>query len=475
MSIDQYLTYCLNKKLITKRDVIFLQNQLAALLGIEISKPFQFVKQLVHIDDILQNIVDEYCTETLPSLQECLKSKVMSLVMLSPSQIENQFYSITDAKAQTDYFYQYCKDVNYIKEKQVAKNIHYHYASDYGLVDITINCSKPEKDPKEIAMLKVSETTLSYPKCPLCIENEGFLGSISKADRSNHRMIAMDLNNESYFFQYSPYSYFEQHAILISEHHQDMVINEATFAKLIDFVDKYPHYFIGSNADLPIVGGSLLTHDHYQAGVYEFALNRAKSLYDFSIGTTKIEVLKWPMSCIKLTSCDAADVLKQANRIFKDWCSYTDLDNDIIAYTNDVRHNTVTPIVRKINGSYEIIIVLRNNRCNEAYPDGIFHPHPDKHHVKKENIGLIEVMGLAVLPERLLKVKASMLQAIQNNTPLDESLSAFEGMFNIAKNANNSDVAIDEQIAVVFMEVLKDCAVFKKEQELVNYVKGLFL
>lgn len=474
MVINEFLSYCLNKNLIVIRDVIFFQNQISALLDIEEVAPFEKVENIRHIDDILAAIATKYSTESMPSLQECLKSKVMSLVMARPSEIEQVFYGFEDAKDRTDYFYQYCKDVNYIKEKQVAKNIHYHYASEYGLVDITINCSKPEKDPKEIAMLKASESTSSFIKCPLCIENEGFIGNISKADRSNHRMITMPLNQESYYFQYSPYSYFEQHSILISEKHQDMVINADTFTKLIDFVDQYPHYFVGSNADLPIVGGSLLTHDHYQAGVHEFALNRACSIYDFSVGLTKVEVLKWPMSCIKLSSHDAKDVLVHVNRLFEDWCQFTDLDKDILSHTGELRHNTVTPIVRKVSGIYEVIIVLRNNRCNEAYPDGIFHPHPNKHHVKKENIGLIEVMGLAVLPERLLQVKACLLEVIQNNASLPQELEAFEDMLNMARMSDVPATTIDEQIAIVFMDVLKDCAVFKQEQDLIEYIKRVF-
>lgn len=471
MEFNEFLSYCIEKKILDQRDINYVCNSLMTYLCLDEPIYFQEVTVTKNIDQLLAEIIDKYFGND--TLFECQKSKLISLVMDKPSTIQSNFYSYDNPKMRTQYFYQYCKDVNYIKCTQLSLNEHYQYVCGYGRFDITINCAKPEKDPHEIALLKTLEKANKYPTCPLCIENEGYFGSVNQGDRANHRMIIMQLHDETYYFQYSPYSYFNEHAILISEKHKDMVINNHTFLKLLDFVDQYPHYFIGSNADLPIVGGSLLTHDHYQAGVFEFAINRATVLFGFYIGQTKIEVLNWPMSVIRLFSEDKQNLIENICKLYNHWCSYSNEQLNIVSSSENQRHNTVTPIARYNNG-YEMTIVLRNNRKSEQYPDGIFHPHKDKHHIKKENIGLIEVMGLAVLPERLIKTKRRLIQVIEGQKELPSDLVDFHSIYSIALQSQNPSKTIDEQIGSIFVDVLCDCAVFKQLEDLIDYVKGVY-
>ena len=341
-------------------------------------------------------------------------------------------------------------------------------------MDITINLSKPEKDPKDIAKAKLIKTS-GYPKCLLCKENVGFSGDFNRPARQNHRIIPLKLNGQDYYFQYSPYVYYNEHCIIFNKEHIPMVINENTFQHLLAFVEQFPHYMLGSNADLPIVGGSILTHDHFQGGCYEFPMDNAdviQTLTSESFPQSKIEILKWPLSTIRITSSNPQEIIDFASRTLKAWKHYSNPALDILSHTDDIPHNTITPIARMKNQQYQMDLVLRNNRTSQEYPDGIFHPHASLHHIKKENIGLIEVMGLAVLPARLKNELELLKDCLLQKKQISDypELQKHELWYNEIKEQypiqeDTVDDVLKTALTVKFVEVLEDAGVFKMNDE----------
>ena len=408
--ISELLDYATENLLIEKCDEIYAANRVMHLVGAESFEREDYVKH-DSLEKLLGDLLDfanekGKLTINTTTYRDILSADIMDIFTPIPSVLYNKYFSVynTDAKSATDYFYNLSKATNYIMTERINKNIIWKTkTAKYGNLDLTINLSKPEKDPREIAISKTAPNATGYPKCALCKENMGFEGNASKAPRANHRIIPVDLLDEKWYLQYSPYGYFNEHCILFHGEHKPMNVNRKTLERLIDFVEQYPHYIMGSNAGLPIVGGSILTHDHYQGGCYEFPISKRGYRYTFNIeGFEEVEIgiVDWIMSTIRLTSKNKTKLLEIADKIRLAWDNYNDEDNNILAYTN-APHNAITPIARVRNGRFELDLILRNNRTNEEYPYGIFHAHSEYHNVKKENIGLIEAMGLAVLPPRL--------------------------------------------------------------------------
>lgn len=475
--IQSLIQKATTRNLIEERDQIYVRNQLIALLKIiHWDESHEAID--VDIPDLLEDIV-EYAVETglirdLLDEKEIFSSKLMDIFMPRPSDLNRTFIEIYKENPQkaTSFFYELSKNSNYIQTKRIAKNISFQAETTYGELDITINLSKPEKDPKQIAMEKEMKVTDSnYPKCLLCMANEGYEGRIGYPARSNHRLIPMQLSEEQWFLQYSPYVYYNEHCILFSSEHRDMRISRETFSRLLSFVEQFPHYFAGSNADLPIVGGSILSHDHYQGGNYEFAMARAEEEYSFSLDAfpnVKAGTIKWPMSVIRLRGKNKEELTDAAEFILNEWASYSDPSVDILSHTEDKRHNTITPISRYKNNEFELDLVLRNNRANDQHPLGIFHPHEDVHHIKKENIGLIEVMGLAVLPARL----KSELEDVKNhllgidNKVIDHHVkwaSEISVRYGNEITSESVDAILREEVGQKFLRVLMDAGVFKRD------------
>jgi len=481
-ALEELVEQAILRELIHPEDEIYARNQIMDLLGLKdfpASKVPGSGSSVQDIPDLLDELVlfavRAGVIEDLLDEKEILSSKIMNVFMPKPSEVNREFYNQlkVSPKAATEYFYKLSRDSNYIQTKRISHNITYKTATAYGDLDITINLSKPEKDPKEIARQKELKTVSShYPKCQLCIENEGYAGRIGHPARSNHRMIRMELTDEPWFFQYSPYAYYNEHCIVLSGEHRDMAINKEAFERLLQFVGKFPHYFAGSNADLPIVGGSILSHDHYQGGNYEFAMAKAEDERQFTIDkfpALQASTVKWPMSVIRLRGHDREELVQASTFILEKWKAYSDPSVNIIAYTGDTRHNTITPIARMRNGNYEVDLVLRNNRTSEEHPLGIFHPHTDVHHIKKENIGLIEVMGLAVLPARL-KIELKEVEKYLLNEPntiedyhvtwADELKSCYQQHL----TAGNVSEIVQKEVGLIFLRVLEDAGVFKRDQ-----------
>jgi UDPglucose--hexose-1-phosphate uridylyltransferase len=466
--------------LIESEDRIYARNRLLSLLG------FDGFPQHVHeteegeIPDLVEKLVgyavENHMITDLLDEKEMLSSDIMNVFLPRPSDVNRTFYEHyeKDPEQATNYFYTFSQNSNYIQTKRIAKNIGYKVNTDYGELDITINLSKPEKDPKQIAAEKQKkQTEYPYPKCLLCIENEGYEGRIGHPARSNHRMVRMNLTNEEWLLQYSPYVYYNEHCIVLSSEHRDMKISKSTFTRLLEFVEKFPHYFIGSNADLPIVGGSILTHDHYQGGNYEFSMAKAKENHVFTLKefpNVHGAIVHWPMSVIRLRSKKREELVRASSLVLETWKNYSDPTVSIEAYTGDIPHNTVTPIARMRDGQFEIDLVLRNNRTTEDYPLGIFHPHEDVHHIKKENIGLIEVMGLAVLPSRLekeLKEVAQFLLGEQNDIATYHLHWAEEIKVKYKDQLTKENITevLQKAVGMKFLRVLEDAGVFKQDRE----------
>lgn len=470
--INKLITYSNQKGFLNTRDNDFIYNQLCYLLNVTADDSYTSINYDGHIDDLLDNIANEYKQFETNTERELFKSKVIGIILPRPSEIEKQFYKKSDESmvAATNYFYDLSKSVNYIKEREIAKNIEYKVDSKYGEIDITINLSKPEKTTKEIEALK-NATSSNWPKCFLCKEQEGLYGSLKNPDRSNHRVIKMDLNDKDWYFQYSPFSYFNEHSILLSGEHEDMAINRKTFSNLLEFVDKFDHYMIGSNADLPIVGGSMLTHDHYQTGNYEFGLFKTASKFEKEIDGVELHSLNWPLHTVKLIGDNKDDVLNVAELVLNEWQEYEDKENKIIKFTS-VRHNTITPIIRKQNGKYEVYLILRNNLTSEDHPTGIYHVDKVRHHIKQENIGLIEAMGLAVLPARL----KTELETIASSDSLPEELTLHKPLYDKMVESNCSDRKefLYNLVGSIFVQCLEDCGVFKyDETKYYEFIRGI--
>lgn len=474
--INELLSYGLERNLIVKRDVVYCLNSICYLLDVEVDFYFEKVDVENHIDDILTSLATSKLNDVTNTELELFKSKLIDCMIDKPSQVEAKFYDLynSDKEAATNYLYQFAKDVNYIKEKAIASNIVYTVDSKYGEIDITINLSKPEKSTKEIEMLKNSKSSI-FPKCFLCKEEEGLYGSMRNPDRSNHRIIEVELDNEDWYFQYSPYSYFNEHSIVLKGSHDDMKIDLSTFERLLEFTDKFPHYMIGSNADLPIVGGSMLTHDHYQTGRYEFPLFKADTKLIKELGNVTVSSVNWPMHTVKLKSSDRISILTAAASVLQSWISYEDTDNNIIAFSS-VRHNTITPIVRYVECKYEMFLILRNNYTNEEFPSGIYHVNSKRHHIKQENIGLIEAMGLAVLPARLKTELATVANIFDNKLEVPEELSKHQYLFECLskdKPRNSYEYLLD-LAGEIFVAGIEDCGVFRyNESKYIEFLEGL--
>ncbi len=470
--IERLIDLAIETELITARDRIYARNQMLGLLDLQTFTAPDETDTAATIPDCLKALLDDATSRGVISdaldEREQLDAKIMDTFLSKPTEINATFKQLYDedpTKA-TDYFYALSQNSHYIQTERIAKNIQYERHTSFGKVDITINLSKPEKDPKQIKREREMKQDVKYPQCLLCIENEGYPGRTGHPARSNHRVIDVDLDNEQWYFQYSPYVYYNEHSIVFCAEHRPMVISEATFTRLLAFVEQFPHYFIGSNADLPIVGGSILSHDHYQAGRYSFGMTEADDLFTFTLDSfpeVKASVVNWPMSVIRLTHKDKAPLIKAGGHILTTWRDYSDEAADIFAYTDETPHNTITPIARMRDGHYELDLVLRNNRTTDEHPDGLFHPHQDVHHIKKENIGLIEVMGLAVLPPRLKpeldEMKAYLLGAETIEAHHKAWADELKQTETITKD--NVDAVVDQALAEKFVRVLQDSGVFK--------------
>ena len=435
----------------------------------------------IDLEEVLNALLDEAVKRNLIEdsvvYRDLFDTRLMNCLMPRPAQVQNEFWSRyeKDPQEATDYFYKLSQDSDYIRRYRVKKDQKWTVDSEYGKIDITINLSKPEKDPKAIAAAKLVKSS-SYPKCLLCPENEGYAGRVNHPARENHRIIPITVNDSPWGFQYSPYVYYNEHCIVFNSQHVPMKIEKNTFIKLFDFVKLFPHYFLGSNADLPIVGGSILSHDHFQGGHYEFAMAKAPVEKNFSVaGYEDVDagIVAWPMSVIRLSGMDTDRIIALADVILNKWREYTDEEAFIYAYTDNEPHNTITPIARKRGDKFELDLVLRNNITTEEHPLGVYHPHAKLHHIKKENIGLIEVMGLAVLPARLKGEMAHLKEAILAGKDLraDEELAKhadwveeFLPKYTDITKENIMDI-LHEEIGQVFNQVLEDAGVYKQTEE----------
>lgn len=491
--IRKLVSYGVHTGLVPEEDVIYTTNKLLELFGLdELGEPTEELKAFsgdnsaalaAELEGILGRMCDYAYEKGLIAedsvvYRDLFDTKIMGLLMPPPSVVMGEFYELYEAvspEAATDYFYRISQDSDYIRRYRIAKDMKWIAPTEYGDLDITINLSKPEKDPKAIAAAKNAKQS-GYPKCLLCRENEGYAGRVNHPARQNHRIIPVMINGSKWGFQYSPYVYYNEHCIVFNYEHIPMKIDHAAFCKLFDFVKQFPHYFVGSNADLPIVGGSILSHDHFQGGHYEFAMAKAPMERTFTaqgFEDVAAGVVKWPMSVIRLSAPDSDRIIALADVILGKWREYTDEAAFIYAYTDNEPHNTITPIARKRGENYELDLVLRNNITTEEHPLGVYHPHGNLHHIKKENIGLIEVMGLAVLPARLKNEMAQLKEAILSGADLraDEVLEKHADWVEefVPKyekiDASNIDGIIEKEIGLVFMEVLKDAGVYKRTPE----------
>ncbi|MGX6444441.1 UDP-glucose--hexose-1-phosphate uridylyltransferase [Neobacillus sp. K501] len=477
--IQALLNRALSLELIDQQDEIYARNQIMAQLSLSDFPQQDTIEAETSIPDLLELLV-EYSLEKgliddLDSDKDILSSKIMNVLIPRPSEVNRIFFEKykSGSVEATDFFYQLSRNSNYIQTKSIAKNINYPIATAYGDLDITINLSKPEKDPKQIAREReMKPVTANYPKCLLCVENEGYAGRIGHPARSNHRIIHLELTEEPWFLQYSPYVYYNEHCIVFSGEHRDMKIDRGTFARLLEFVEKFPHYFVGSNADLPIVGGSILIHDHYQGGNYEFAMARAKEDVAFSLSdfpSIQATTLKWPLSVIRLRGMNRVELVAASDMILEAWKNHSDSSVGIEAYTGETRHNTITPIARMRGELFEMDLVLRNNRTSDEHPLGIFHPHDDVHHIKKENIGLIEVMGLAVLPARL-ETELKEIEQFLLSQPSEVKeyhlpwANELKTKYNSAVTAETVEGIIRNEVGAKFVRVLEDAGVFKQNE-----------
>ena len=488
--ILKLVNYGLATGLVEKEDTIFTTNRLLELFQVddiddEVLQAWQAAptpsreEAEGYLEELLSELLDYayengITTENSVVYRDLFDTKIMSMLMPRPSQVIKTFRDLYEKEspvAATDYYYRTSCDSDYIRRYRIKKDLKWTTETEYGTLDITVNLSKPEKDPKAIAAAKLAKQS-GYPKCLLCKENEGYAGRVNHPARQNHRIIPITINNSDWFFQYSPYVYYNEHCIVFNSQHTPMKIERATFGKLLDFVETFPHYFVGSNADLPIVGGSILSHDHFQGGHYEFAMAKApieKEVSFVGFDDVKAGIVKWPMSVIRLDCPDKNRLIELADKILLAWRGYTDEAAFIFAETDGEPHNTITPIARKRGDVYELDLVLRNNITTEEHPLGVYHPHAKLHHIKKENIGLIEVMGLAVLPARLKDEIAGLADAIVNGKDLraDAELEKhadwvdeFKGNYDSITADNVNDI-LQKEIGLVFSEVLEDAGVYK--------------
>lgn len=477
-SIKKLVCYGLSKGLITERDEIYTINRLMEILNIDsfdCEENFSDINLEETLKELLDFAVQSGLIEDTITHRDLFDTKLMATLLPRPSEITDKFNELykKSPKEATDYFYNLSCDSDYIRRYRIEKDVKWVTATEYGDLDITINLSKPEKDPKAIAAAKAAPQA-GYPKCMLCRECEGYAGRLNFPARQNHRIIPVTINESDWCFQYSPYVYYNEHCIVFNAEHSPMAINHATFKKLLDFVALFPHYFVGSNADLPIVGGSILSHDHFQGGNYTFAMAKApieQSLTFKGFEDVEAGIVKWPMSVIRTRSENPQKLIELACKILDAWRGYTDEDAFIFAETDGEPHNTITPIARKNGDIFELDLVLRNNITTEEHPMGVYHPHAELHHIKKENIGLIEVMGLAVLPARLKTEMALLKDAMLNGKDIraDKTLSKHADWVDEINNKYenitkaNIDSIIETEIGIVFSKVLEHAGVYKRD------------
>ncbi len=476
--INALLRYALEKSLIDPCDEIWARNRLLDILGLDGFEPAG-EKAGEDLETILKAILDDAAARGLIdggiTSRDLMDTRLMGVLTPRPSAVIGTFRAIFDAeaKAATDWYYRFSCDTDYIRRYRIAKDRKWKAATEYGELDVTINLSKPEKDPRAIAAARSAKAS-GYPKCQLCREAEGYAGRADYPARENHRVIPIRLAGEDWFLQYSPYVYYNEHCIALCAEHRPMKIEKRSFRRLLDFVTLFPHYFIGSNADLPIVGGSILSHDHFQGGRYEFAMARAeveKELHFPGFEDVAAGIVRWPMSVIRLRSADSGRLVELADRILGAWRAYSDPEASIFAETDGEMHNTITPIARRRGEDFELDLVLRNNLTTEEHPLGLFHPHAELHHIKKENIGLIEVMGLAVLPARLkgeLGELGRRLAAGEELTasPLTEKHApwAEELKKKYVFTPENAETILQKEVGEVFKTVLEHAGVFKRDE-----------
>ena len=485
--IKELVKYGMDRGLVDKEDEVYTINRLIELFNENEYAPsegeVEFREIHLILEDMLAFAVEKGLVKDTIANKDIFDTKIMGMLTPPPSYVRKEFKERydKDPKDATDYYYHFSRATNYIRDDRIAKDEKWTSETEFGLMDITINLSKPEKDPKDIAAQGAMKKS-GYPACLLCRENEGYAGHLAHPARNNHRIIPITLCGEAYNLQYSPYVYYNEHCIIFNDKHTPMKIDRDAFAKIIDFVRQFPHYTAGSNADLPIVGGSILSHDHFQGGGYEFAMVRAPYEREFKIKdfpNVHAGTIKWPLSTIRLQSSSAEDIVDAADLILKAWRGYTDEDAFIYAETDGTPHNTITPIARMRGDLYELDLVLRNNITTDEFPAGVYHPHQEYHHIKRENIGLIEVMGLAVLPARLKKEMSVLEQAILNGEDLSakpETESHKEWAEGWIKkyddiNADNIHRIVQNEIADVFSHVLEDAGVYKRTEEGISAFK----
>ncbi|QUI21282.1 UDP-glucose--hexose-1-phosphate uridylyltransferase [Vallitalea pronyensis] len=489
MAIEKLIQFGLYKGMIEAWDVPLVRNQLMDILGID--EPAEVIYEgaldetpVFILNELLDYAVEKGLIEDTVTYRDMLDARLMATIMPRPSELVHKFYDIVDdsgIEAATNYYYQLSKDSNYIRMDRIAKNAYWLAKTDVGELEITINLSKPEKDPKEIEKAR-SMPSANYPKCFLCIDNVGYPGRLNHPARNNHRVIPLRLNHEDWYLQYSPYVYYNEHSIIFNHQHVPMKISKDTFIRLLDFVEQFPHYFVGSNADLPIVGGSILSHDHFQGGHHTFPMETAPVIKTYkreAYPEVTIGLVKWPLSVVRLASKDKVQMIELAGEILAKWRNYSDESLGIRAYSEvdgkQVPHNTITPIARmNQDGDFELDLVLRNNRRSDAHPDGIYHPHAHLHHIKKENIGLIEVMGLAVLPARL-KEELSLVEDVligklteySHEEKLVKHQPWIKGLveqYGTAMTQEEAEAVVKAEVGHIFAEVLRCAGVYKMDE-----------
>lgn len=485
--ISALAQYAVDRGLIEENERIYSINMLLDVLKLDEYNPCDDEDKVIalssDLEAILQFIDDYACDRGLIEensvvYRDLFDTRVMNCFVRRPSEvirIFNEKYAVSPKEA-TDFYYEYSKNSDYIRTYRIAKDIKWVYESEYGDIDITINMSKPEKDPKAIAAARNAKQS-SYPKCLLCVENEGYAGRINHPARENHRIIPIKILGKEWGFQYSPYVYYNEHCIVLNREHTPMTINREVFEKLFDFIRQFPHYVIATNADLPIVGGSILSHEHFQGGNYSFAMSRAvieKEVVFKGFEDVEAGILKWPMSVIRIRSTSQERLVDLADKILGAWREYTDEEAFIFAKTNGEPHNTITPAARFANGKYELDLALRNNITTEERPLGVYHPRNEYHHIKKENIGGIEVMGLAILPSRIKSEMELLARCIIKGKDIrsfdellkhadwaEEFIPKYEGKI----NEENVDEILKAEIGKVFVKVLEDAGVFKRDKK----------
>jgi len=480
-AISKLATYALRSGLIEECEYAWAINSILDVLKLDgYTDPGQDWGE-IDLAAVLDELMDDahargVLAENSIVYRDLFDTELMGRLTPRPAQVVDKFQSLCaqDPVKATDWYYQFSQDTNYIRRDRIAKDMQWKAPTEYGELDITINLSKPEKDPKAIAAARNLPAS-NYPQCLLCTENEGYAGRVNHPARQNHRIVPITINHSPWFLQYSPYVYYNEHCICLNSQHIPMVIDRACFGKLLDFVRQFPHYFVGSNADLPIVGGSILAHDHFQGGRYTFAMAKAPIETPFTFpGFEDVEagIVKWPMSVVRIASENSERLVDLADRILTAWRGYTDEQAVIYAETDGVPHNTITPIARMRDGKFELDLVLRNNLTTEEHPLGLYHPHAELHHIKKENIGLIEVMGLAVLPARLKEELAAVADALVSGADLQTNeltekhadwAEGFQGKYTIT--AENALEIVQKETGLVFAQVLEHAGVYKRTEE----------